>query len=125
MIPRPHPQPPFRPNPRRVAWAAGRGPGEKGELCVTGPQMMLGYYNQPEETAKVIKNGRLHTGDVGYMDADGFVYIVDRIKDMILVSGYNVYPRHVEEAIYLHPAVHECIVAGVSDKMRGEGVYAW
>jgi len=100
-------------------------PGEKGELCVRGPQVMQGYYNKPEETAKVIRNGRLHTGDVGYMDASGFVYIVDRIKDMILVSGYNVYPRHVEEAIYSHPAVKECIVAGVPDKLRGEAVYAW
>ncbi|MFH1157441.1 MAG: AMP-binding protein [Pseudomonadota bacterium] len=100
-------------------------PGEKGEICVRGPQMMLGYYKKPEETAEVIRNGRLHTGDVGYMDADGFVYIVDRIKDMILVGGCNVYPRHVEEAIYRHPAVAECIVAGVTDKLRGEMVHAW
>jgi long-chain acyl-CoA synthetase len=100
-------------------------PGEKGEVCARGPQVMQGYYKKPEETAKVLKNGRLHTGDVGYMDADGFVYIVDRIKDLILVSGYNVYPRHVEEAIYSHPAVKECIVAGVPDKLRGEVPYAW
>ena len=99
--------------------------GEKGEICASGPQLMQGYYKQPEETAKVVKNGRLHTGDVGYIDADGFVYIVDRLKDMILVGGYNVYPRHVEEAIYTHPAVKECIVAGVPDKLRGEAVYAW
>ncbi len=100
-------------------------PGAKGEICLRGPQMMLGYYKKPEETAKVIRNGRLHTGDVGYMDKDGFVYIVDRIKDMILVGGYNVYPRHIEEAIYTHPAVKECIVAGVPDKLRGEAVHAW
>jgi long-chain acyl-CoA synthetase len=100
-------------------------PGEKGEICVRGPQVMQGYYNKPEETAKVIRNGRLHTGDVGYMDDKGFVYIVDRIKDMILVGGFNVYPRHVEEAIYTHPAVKECIVAGVPDKLRGETVHAW
>lgn len=99
--------------------------GQKGEVCLSGPQMMVGYYKQDEETAKVIRNGRLHTGDVGTMDKDGFFYIVDRIKDMILVGGYNVYPRHVEEAIYAHPAVKECIVAGVPDKLRGEVVYAW
>lgn len=101
------------------------GPNEKGEVCARGPQAMQGYYNKPEETAKVMRQGRLHTGDVGYMDEDGFVYIVDRVKDMILVGGYNVYPRHVEEAIYMHPAVAECIVAGVPDKMRGETVWAW
>jgi len=100
-------------------------PGVKGEVCLTGPQMMFGYYKNPEETANVVKNGRLHTGDVGYMDKDGFVYLVDRIKDLILVGGYNVYPRHIEEALYGHPAVKECIVAGVPDKLRGEAVYAW
>ncbi|MBI1214752.1 MAG: AMP-binding protein [Alphaproteobacteria bacterium] len=100
-------------------------PGEKGEICVSGPQMMKGYYKQAEETAAVIKNGRLHTGDVGYMDAGGFVTIVDRVKDLILVGGFNVYPRHVEEALYTHPAVEECIVAGVPDKLRGETVQAW
>ena len=100
-------------------------PGEKGELCFTGPQMMAGYYKRDDETAKVIRNGRLHTGDVGYMDSEGFVYIVDRVKDLILVGGYNVYPRHVEEVIYTHPAVEECIVAGVPDKLRGEAVHAW
>lgn len=100
-------------------------PGERGEICVFGPQMMAGYYRRDDETAKVIKNGRLHTGDVGYMDEEGFVYIVDRVKDMILVGGFNVYPRHVEEVIYTHPAVEECIVAGVPDKLRGEAVHAW
>jgi long-chain acyl-CoA synthetase len=100
-------------------------PGDKGEICVSGPQMMKGYYNQPAETAAVIRNGRLHTGDVGYMDDGGFVHIVDRVKDLILVGGYNVYPRHVEEALYTHPAVEECIVAGVPDKLRGETVQAW
>lgn len=99
--------------------------GEKGEVCVRGPQVMQGYYNKPEETANVLKNGRLHTGDVGYMDDEGYVYIVDRIKDLIIVRGYNVYPRVVEEAIYEHPAVEECIVAGVPDEERGETVWAW
>lgn len=99
--------------------------GEKGEICVRGPQVMKGYYNKETETAKIIKDGRLHTGDVGYMDDEGFVYLVDRIKDLILVNGYNVYPRHVEEAIYMHEAVEECIVAGVPDRARGEAVWAW
>lgn len=99
--------------------------GEKGEVCLQGPQMMQGYYKRPDETQKVMIEGRLHTGDVGYMDADGFVYIVDRVKDMILVGGFKVYPRHIEEVIYTHPAVAECIVAGVPDKMRGEVVQAW
>lgn len=100
-------------------------PGEKGEICVSGPQMMAGYYKRDDETANVIRNGRLHTGDVGYMDDEGFVFIVDRVKDMVLVGGYNVYPRHIEEVLYTHPAVEECIVAGVPDALRGEVVQAW
>ena len=99
--------------------------GEKGEICVSGPQVMRGYFNKPEETGAVMRNGRLHTGDVGFLDAQGYLTIVDRIKDLILVRGYNVYPRMVEEAIYLHPAVEECIVAGVPDAERGETVHAW
>ncbi len=99
--------------------------GAKGEVCVRGPQVMKGYYHKAEETAQIIKQGRLHTGDVGYMDAQGFVYLVDRVKDLILVGGYNVYPRNIEEEIYTHPAVAECIVAGVPDKLRGEAVWAW
>lgn len=99
--------------------------GERGELCVTGPQVMKGYWNRPDETKKTIIDGRLHTGDVAVLDADGYVYIVDRIKDLILVNGYNVYPRHVEEAIYLHPGVEECIVAGIKDAQRGEAPKAW
>ncbi len=99
--------------------------GEKGEVCVRGPQVMQGYYNKPDATAEVLKDGRLHTGDVGYMDDEGYVYIVDRIKDLVIVRGYNVYPRIVEEAIYEHPAVEECIVAGVPDQERGETVWAW
>ena len=99
--------------------------GEKGEVCISGPQVMKGYYNKPTETADIFKNGRLHTGDVGYMDKEGYLFLVDRIKDLILVRGYNVYPRIVEEAIYLHPSVEECIVAGVPDAERGETVWAW
>jgi len=99
--------------------------GEKGEVCITGPQVMKGYYNKPEATADVIKDGRLHTGDVGYLDHEGYLFLVDRIKDLIIVRGYNVYPRIVEEAIYLHKDVEECIVAGVPDPERGETVWAW
>ena len=100
-------------------------PGEKGEVCVSGPQLMQGYYKKPDDTAAVMRAGRVHTGDVGYMDAEGFVYLVDRVKDLILVGGYNVYPRNIEEVIYTHPAVAECIVAGVPDRLRGEAVHAW
>lgn len=101
------------------------GIGEKGEVCISGPNVMKGYFNRPDATAEVIRNGRLHTGDVGYLDEQGYLHLVDRIKDLILVRGYNVYPRVVEEAIYMHPAVEECIVAGVPDAERGETVWAW
>lgn len=99
--------------------------GAKGEVCIRGPQVMLGYWNMPSETAKTIVAGRLHTGDVGIMSTDGYVQIVDRIKDMIIAGGYNIYPRNVEEQIYLHPAVAECVVAGVADEYRGQTVKAW
>ncbi len=99
--------------------------GERGEVCIRGPQVMKGYWKKPEETAETLADGRLHTGDVGYMDEDGYVFIVDRIKDLILAGGYNIYPRNVEEAIYLHPAVDECIVAGVPDEYRGQTVKAY
>lgn len=99
--------------------------GERGELCVRGPQVMKGYWNKPGETDAVLKGGRLHTGDIAIMDRGGYFYIVDRLKDMIITNGYNVYPRNVEEAIYQHFAVEECIVAGIPDPARGEIVKAW
>jgi len=99
--------------------------GEKGEVCISGAQVMKGYFNKEAETADVCKNGRFHTGDVGYLDEEGYLFLVDRIKDMIMVRGYNVYPRIVEEAIYKHSAVEEAIVAGVPDEVRGETVWAW
>ncbi len=99
--------------------------GEKGEICIRGPQVMKGYYNKGKETKETIKNGCLHTGDVGYIDEQGYVFIVDRIKDLIIAGGYNIYPRNVEEAIYKHPAVEECICAGIPDKYRGETVKVW
>jgi long-chain acyl-CoA synthetase len=99
--------------------------GEKGELVVSGPQVMAGYYNRPEETARALEGGVLHTGDVGYRDADGFIYLVDRIKDLILCSGYNVYPRVIEEAIYQHPSVEEVIVIAIPDTYRGQAPKAF
>jgi long-chain acyl-CoA synthetase len=100
--------------------------GERGEVCIHGPQVMKGYWKQEEETAKVmLPDGWLRTGDVGIMDKDGYIAIVDRIKDMILCSGYNVYPRNVEEAIYLHPAVAEVVVLGLPDEYRGQTVKAF
>jgi long-chain acyl-CoA synthetase len=87
--------------------------------------VMKGYWRKPEETAKVLKEGRLSTGDVGYMDGDGYIFIVDRIKDLIIAGGYNVYPRNVEEAIYQHHAVLECCVVGVPDAYRGQTVKAF
>ena len=99
--------------------------GERGEICVTGPNVLLGYWNKEEETADAFAGGRFHTGDVGYMDEDGFVFIVDRMKDMILSGGYNVYPRNIEDAIYQHDAVGECTVIGVADEYRGQSAKAF
>jgi long-chain acyl-CoA synthetase len=99
--------------------------GQRGEICISGPQVMAGYGERPEETAQVLRGGRLYTGDVGYLDQDGYLYLVDRIKDLILCGGFNVYPRIVEEAIELHSAVEEVAVCGVPDPHRGEIVKAF
>jgi len=99
--------------------------GERGELQVKGPQVMLGYYNNPEATEAAFMNGWLRTGDVGYIDADGYVFLVDRIKDLIICSGFNVYPRTIEEALSEHPAVDENNVIGVPDEYRGEAPVAF
>jgi long-chain acyl-CoA synthetase len=99
--------------------------GEPGELIIKGPQVMKGYLNMPEETANVLKNGWLHTGDVAKMDESGYFYIVDRKKDMIVASGYNVYPREVEEVLFEHPDVAEAVAIGVADEYRGETVKAF
>lgn len=98
--------------------------GELGELIIKGPQVMKGYWNMPEETAVTLRDGWLYTGDITRMDEDGFIYIVDRKKDMIIASGYNVYPRDIEEVIYEHPSVQEAVVIGVPDAYRGETVKA-
>ncbi len=95
-------------------------PNKVGELLVKGDTVMVGYYNQPEETAKTIQDGWLHTGDLVKIDEEGYIYIVDRKKDMLIVRGMNVYPREVEEVLYTHPKVAECAVIGVPDKQRGE-----
>jgi long-chain acyl-CoA synthetase len=94
--------------------------GEIGEICICGGNVMRGYWNQPEETAKVLRDGWLLTGDVGYRDADGYYYITDRKKDMLLVNGINVYPREIEEVIYQFPGVKEAAVIGVPDSHKGE-----
>ncbi|WP_421983858.1 long-chain-fatty-acid--CoA ligase [Roseibium sp.] len=100
--------------------------GEKGELLLHGPQVMKGYWKRDDATADTITpEGYLHTGDVGYRDADGFIYLVDRIKDLILCSGYNVYPRVIEEAIYQHAAVDETIVIAIPDEYRGQSPKAF
>jgi long-chain acyl-CoA synthetase len=100
-------------------------PGEIGELVTEGPQIVAGYWNKPEETARALPGGALHTGDVGYMDADGWFYIVDRKKDQINVAGYKVWPREVEDVLYEHEAVREAAVVGVPDEYRGETVKAY
>ncbi|WP_328698786.1 class I adenylate-forming enzyme family protein [Brevibacterium rongguiense] len=101
------------------------GPGEVGEICVRGPMVVREYINNPEATAREIPDGELHTGDVGFMDADGWVFIVDRKKDMINASGYKVWPREVEDVLFTHPAVQEAAVVGVPDDYRGESVAAF
>ncbi|MGM0882254.1 MAG: long-chain-fatty-acid--CoA ligase [Bacillota bacterium] len=99
--------------------------GELGELVVRGPQVMKGYWNKPEETAKVLRDGWLSTGDLATMDEDGYFTIMDRIKDIIIAGGFNIYPREVEEVLFEHPAVREAAVVGVKDAYRGETVKAF
>ncbi|MDP6646345.1 MAG: long-chain fatty acid--CoA ligase [Rhodospirillales bacterium] len=99
--------------------------GETGEICITGPQVMRGYWNRKEESEAALLDGRFHTGDVGYMDEDGYTYLIDRLKEIIFAGGYNIYPRHVEEAIYRHPAIEEVTVAGIEDAYRQQTVKAF
>jgi long-chain acyl-CoA synthetase len=99
--------------------------GESGEIIARGPQIMQGYWQKPEETANALKNGWLHTGDIAKMDADGYFTIVDRLKDMILVNGFNVYPNEIEEQLAAAPGVLEVGVIGVPDDQTGERVQAY
>ncbi|MGC4083590.1 MAG: AMP-binding protein [Vicinamibacterales bacterium] len=107
--------------------------GETGEICFSGLQLMVGFWNRPDETALVLRDHVdddgirrwLHTGDLGYLDEDGYLFIVDRKKDLIKTSGYQVWPREIEEVLATHPAVLEVGVAGVADETKGEAVRAW
>jgi long-chain acyl-CoA synthetase len=100
-------------------------PGELGELNTRGPQVVPGYWHKPEESAHALRDGWLYTGDVGRMDENGWFYVVDRTKDMIIASGFKVWPREVEDVLYQHPAVREAAVVGVPDAYRGETVKAF
>jgi len=100
-------------------------PGQPGEITISAPQIMVGYWERPDETAAMIRDGWVYTGDLGYLDEDGYLFIVDRKKDLIKPSGFQVWPREVEEVIAAHPAVAEVSVAGVPDDYQGEAVKAW
>jgi long-chain acyl-CoA synthetase len=102
-----------------------RPPGEVGEIRIRGPNVTKGYWNRPQETAEAFVGDRFLTGDIGYMDSDGYFYLVDRKKDMIISGGFNVYPQMIEQAIYEHPAVQEVIVIGIADDYRGEAAKAF
>jgi long-chain acyl-CoA synthetase len=99
--------------------------GMIGEVCVKGPNVMSGYYRNPDETARTVRGGWLHTGDMGRLDEDGFLFIVERKKDLIIRGGFNIYPREVEEALYAHPKVAEAAVVGMKDPLMGEDVLAF
>ena len=101
------------------------GVGERGEICARGPQVMQHYWNRPEDITATIVDGALRTGDVGYLNVDGYLFVVDRIKELILCSGYNVHPRMIEEALYRHADVREAVVIGMPDAHRGESPKAF
>jgi len=97
-------------------------PGEPGQIVLRSPTLMLGYYNQPDATAEALKDGWLKTGDVGSIDQDGYFYITDRVKDLIIVGGFNVFPREIEEVLYQHPKIKEGVAVGVPDPYAGERI---
>jgi long-chain acyl-CoA synthetase len=99
--------------------------GESGEILLTGPQLTQGYYKKPDETADAIRDGWFYTGDIGYMDEDGYLFIVDRKKDMIIAGGYNIYPRDIDEVLFEHPKIQEACAVGIPDPYRGETVKAF
>jgi long-chain acyl-CoA synthetase len=99
--------------------------GERGEICLRGPIVMQGYHNRPEESEQILRGGWLHTGDIGYLDDDGYLFVVDRKKDMIIRGGENIYPAELEAVLHGHPAVAEAAVVGVPDSLYGENVVAF
>jgi len=99
--------------------------GEAGEICIAGPQVMAGYHNKPEESATALRQGWLYSGDIGYLDEDGYLFVVDRKKDMIIAGGYNIYPKEIDEVLFSHPKVLEACAVGVTDAYRGETVKAF
>jgi long-chain acyl-CoA synthetase len=99
-------------------------PGQLGEIVIRGPNIMLGYWNRPEETANALRGSWFHSGDIGSVDEDGYFYLTDRLKDMINISGLKVYPAEVENVLYQHPAVQEAAVYGALDELTGEAVWA-
>ncbi|HUT83756.1 MAG TPA: long-chain fatty acid--CoA ligase [Thermodesulfobacteriota bacterium] len=99
--------------------------GEEGELCIKGPQVMKGYWNRPEETANTIREGWLYTGDIARMDSDGYFYIVDRKKDMIICEGFNVYPKEIDDLLLRHPKILEAATVGIPDELRGERIHSY
>jgi long-chain acyl-CoA synthetase len=99
--------------------------GESGEILLRGPQLTKGYYKKPDETAQTFKEGWFHTGDIGYMDDEGYLFIVDRKKDMIIAGGFNIYPRDIDEVLYEHPKIQEACAVGIPDAYRGETVKAF
>ncbi len=100
-------------------------PGKRGELVIRGPQVMQGYYNRPDATADVLRNGWLYTGDIAYMDEEGYFYIVDRKKDLIISGGYNIYPREIDEVLHSHPKIKEAVTVGIPHDQRGERIKAY
>jgi len=100
-------------------------PGQEGELIISGPMLMKGYWNKPEETAEAIKDGWLHTGDIGYRDEDGYFFITERKKDIIIKGGENIAPREIEEVLFSHPKISEAAVIGIEDPIYGEDVKAF
>src|SRR5690606_31786617 len=99
-------------------------PRELGEIAMRSDYLMMGYLGQPEQTAEVLRDGWMHSGDAGYLDEDGYLYVADRVKDMIVTGGENVYSIEVERALFQHPAVHEAAVIGIPSKEWGEQVHA-
>ena len=97
-------------------------PGETGQIVFQSPTLMLGYLNRPDATAESLIDGWLHTGDIGHMDADGYFYITDRKKDLIIVGGFNVFPREIEEVLYQHPKIQEGVAVGIRDEYAGERI---